>query len=43
MEVPDRVGLLADVLLCLQRNSVNVVHAHIYTTPDGKGYITAGT
>ena len=35
MEVPDRVGLLADALRTLHRNNVDVVHAHIYTTPDG--------
>lgn len=35
MEVPDRVGLLADVMHCLDRNGVSVVNAHIYTTHDG--------
>ena len=35
MEVPDRVGLLADVCQCLVRNNVSVVNAHIYTTSDG--------
>ena len=35
MEVPDRVGLIADVLECLNRNNVGVVHAHIYTTAEG--------
>ena len=35
LEVPDRVGLLADVCQCLVRNNVSVVNAHIYTTSDG--------
>ena len=35
MEVPDRVGLIADVLECLNKNNVGVVHAHIYTTAEG--------
>ena len=35
MEVPDRVGLLADVMHCLDRNGAGVVNAHIYTTHDG--------
>ena len=35
MEVPDRVGLLADVMHCLDRNGVSVINAHIYTTHDG--------
>lgn len=35
MEVPDRVGLLADVCHCLVRNNVSVLNAHIYTTADG--------
>ena len=36
MEVPDRCGLLADVFRCLKRNGVNVNHATIYTTEDGR-------
>ena len=35
LEVPDRMGLLADVCQCLVRNNVSVVNAHIYTTTDG--------
>ena len=35
MEVPDRVGLIADVMHCLHRNDVGVVSAHVYTTADG--------
>ena len=35
MEVPDRVELIADVLECLNKNNVGVVHAHIYTTAEG--------
>ena len=35
MEVPDRVGLIADVMHCLRRNDVGVVSAHVYTTADG--------
>ena len=35
MEIPDRVGLLRDVANALSEENLRVVHAHVYTTPDG--------